>query len=290
MGTPTPSRLRTPVGDIPAGQRRLQPAARQLHADPPLPPVHPDRPARPHLADAGHHQGAAVVRGRPARRQPGADRPDDARPASGGCSTCWCAMGYKEIEVGFPAASQTDFDFVRQLIEEDLIPDDVTIQVLTQAREDLIERTFESLSGRAAGDRPPLQRDLAAAAPGGLRPGPQGHHRGSPPTAPSWCLKYAEKLPGHRLSATSTRPEFFTGTELEFAVEVCDAVIDVWQPDDGPRDDPQPAGHRRDGHAERLRRPDRVDAPQPGPPRRDRAVAAPAQRPRHRRRRRRAGP
>ena len=56
-------------------------------------------------------------------------------------------MGYKEIEVGFPAASQTDFDFVRQLIEEDLIPDDVTIQVLTQAREELIERTFESLRG-----------------------------------------------------------------------------------------------------------------------------------------------
>src|SRR3712207_2959791 len=58
-----------------------------------------------------------------------------------------CRMGYKEIEVGFPAASQTDFDFVRQIIEEDLIPDDVTIQVLTQAREELIERTFESIRG-----------------------------------------------------------------------------------------------------------------------------------------------
>src|SRR3712207_4760963 len=56
-------------------------------------------------------------------------------------------MGYKEIEVGFPAASQTDFDFVRQLIEDDLVPDDVTIQVLTQARDELIERTFESLHG-----------------------------------------------------------------------------------------------------------------------------------------------
>ena len=56
-------------------------------------------------------------------------------------------MGYKEIEVGFPAASQTDFDFIRQLIEEDLVPDDVTIQVLTQAREELIERTYESLRG-----------------------------------------------------------------------------------------------------------------------------------------------
>src|SRR3954447_24972340 len=58
-------------------------------------------------------------------------------------------MGYKEIEVGFPAASQTDFDFIRQLIDEDLVPDDVTIQVLTQAREELIRRTFESLRGAA---------------------------------------------------------------------------------------------------------------------------------------------
>ncbi|MCW2567542.1 MAG: 2-isopropylmalate synthase, partial [Mycobacterium sp.] len=58
-----------------------------------------------------------------------------------------CRMGYKEIEVGFPSASQTDFDFVREIIEEDLIPDDVTIQVLTQSREHLIERTFESIRG-----------------------------------------------------------------------------------------------------------------------------------------------
>src|ERR671927_256096 len=61
--------------------------------------------------------------------------------------TLLVGMGYKEIEVGFPAASQTDFDFIRQLIEQDLIPDDVTIQVLTQARDELIERTFESLHG-----------------------------------------------------------------------------------------------------------------------------------------------
>ena len=70
------------------------------------------------------------------------------------------AMGYKEIEVGFPSASQTDFDFVRQLIEDDLIPDDVTIQVLTQCREHLIERTYESLRGARSGDRALLQLDV----------------------------------------------------------------------------------------------------------------------------------
>ena len=78
-------------------------------------------------------------------------------------------MGYKEIEVGFPAASQTDFDFVRQLVEGDRIPDDVTISVLTQAREDLIERTVQSLVGARPRDRPPLQRDRAAVPPRRLR-------------------------------------------------------------------------------------------------------------------------
>ena len=85
-----------------------------------------------------------LVQRRPPGRQPGADRPDGRRRASCACSSCSCAMGFKEIEVGFPSASQPDFDFVRQLVEEDLIPDDVTIQVLTQARDELIERTFES--------------------------------------------------------------------------------------------------------------------------------------------------
>ena len=94
-------------------------------------------------------------------------------------------MGYKEIEVGFPSASQTDFDFVRQLIEEDLIPDDVVIQVLTQARDALIERTFESIRGAEAGDRAPLQLDLDAAAPGRLRPATRGHHRHRRRRAPS---------------------------------------------------------------------------------------------------------
>ena len=136
--------------------------------------------------------------------------------------------GFKEIEVGFPAASQTDFDFVRELIERNLIPDDVVIQVLTQARPELIERSFESLRGAKRAimhlynststvqrrvvfglDRPGIVniavqaarcvRDLAAAQPG-----------------TDWRFEYS--------------PESFTGTELDFAVEICDAVNEVWQP------------------------------------------------------------
>lgn len=136
--------------------------------------------------------------------------------------------GFKEIEVGFPAASQTDFDFVRELIERNLIPDDVVVQALTQARPELIERTFDSLRGAKRAivhlynststvqrrvvfglDRPGIVniavqaarcvRDLAAARPG-----------------TDWRFEYS--------------PESFTGTELDFAVEICDAVNDVWQP------------------------------------------------------------
>ena len=79
--------------------------------------------------------------------------------------------------MGFPSASQTDYDFQRQIIDGGLIPDDVTIQVLVQCREELIERTFESLVGATAGHRALLQLHLRAAAPGGVRPRPAGHHR-----------------------------------------------------------------------------------------------------------------
>ncbi len=136
--------------------------------------------------------------------------------------------GFKEIEVGFPAASQTDFDFVRDLIERNLIPDDVVIQVLTQARPEQIERTYESLRGAKRAivhlynststvqrrvvfglDRAGIiniavqaarcVRDLAAQQP-----------------ETDWYFEYS--------------PESFTGTELDFAVEICDAVNEVWQP------------------------------------------------------------
>jgi 2-isopropylmalate synthase len=137
-------------------------------------------------------------------------------------------MGYKEIEIGFPAASQTEYDFTRLLIDEGLIPDDVTVQVLTQAREPLIKRTFEALKGVKRAivhlynststtqrrvvfglDRPGIReiavngarmlRDCAAAHPGS-----------------EWVFQYS--------------PESFTGTELDFAADVCNAVSEVWQP------------------------------------------------------------
>ena len=137
-------------------------------------------------------------------------------------------MGYKEIEIGFPAASQTDFDFVRLLVEQGLIPDDVNVQVLTQARAPLIERTFEALKGakraimhlynststtqrrvvfnldrggikQIAVDAAVVVRDCAAKQPD-----------------TEWTFEYS--------------PESFTGTELDYAKEVCDAVLDVWQP------------------------------------------------------------
>jgi len=134
-------------------------------------------------------------------------------------------MGYKEIEVGFPSASQTDFDFVRSLIEEDLIPDDVTIQVLTQARETLINRTYESIAGAKQAivhlynSTSVLQRDVV------FRTDKQG------------IIDIA--LEGARLCREAEKtvpevdvyyeysPESYTGTELEFAVDICNQVVDV---------------------------------------------------------------
>jgi 2-isopropylmalate synthase len=137
-------------------------------------------------------------------------------------------VGFKEIEVGFPAASQPDFDFVRQLIEQDLIPEDVTIQVLTQARESLIARSFEALQGAKKAivhlynSTSTVQRkqvfnksreQIKAMAV-------QGAH---------WVLNGAQQQPDTDWRFQYS-PESFTGTEMEYALEVCDAVIDTWQP------------------------------------------------------------
>ena len=137
-----------------------------------------------------------------------------------------CQIGFKEIEVGFPSASQTDFDFVRKLVEDKLIPQDVTIEVLTQAREHLIRRTFESVAGarrvimHVYNATAPLFRDvvfqmskaevvqLAVDSVTLIKELAQAH----PQT--EWVLQYS--------------PELFTSTELEFAKEVCDAVTAVW--------------------------------------------------------------
>ena len=137
-------------------------------------------------------------------------------------------MGYKEIEVGFPSASQTDFDFVRQLIEENAIPDDVTIQVLTQAREHLITRTYESLVGAKQAivhlynSTSILQRDVV------FRSDREGIKQIAVEGAK--LCKAAEPIAAGTEIYYEYSPESYTGTELEYAAEVCNAVLEVLEP------------------------------------------------------------
>ncbi|RPE75281.1 MULTISPECIES: 2-isopropylmalate synthase [unclassified Frondihabitans] len=137
-------------------------------------------------------------------------------------------MGYKEIEVGFPSASQTDFDFVRSLIEENAIPDDVTIQVLTQAREHLINRTYESIKGAKQAivhlynSTSILQRDVV------FRTDKQGIIDIALEGAR--LCKIAEATVPETIVYYEYSPESFTGTELEFARDICNAVVEVFEP------------------------------------------------------------
>ncbi len=138
------------------------------------------------------------------------------------------AMGFKEIEVGFPSASQPDFDFVRHIIENDLIPDDVTIQVLTQCRDDLIRRTYESLRGAKSAivhfynSTSTLQRrvvfDLDMESVKKIATDAAALCKSLESTSPSTSFLYEYS------------PESFTGTELAYALEVCEAVCDVIEP------------------------------------------------------------
>ncbi|MCL4446748.1 MAG: 2-isopropylmalate synthase [Actinobacteria bacterium] len=138
------------------------------------------------------------------------------------------SVGLKEIEVGFPSASQTDFDFQRRIIEEELIPEDVEIQVLVQCREELIERTFESLRGarRAVvhfyNSTSELQRRVVF----GLD---KSGIAEIAVNAARLCKKYEASLPGAQIRYEYS-PESFTGTEPEFAVEICEAVMEVIEP------------------------------------------------------------
>ncbi len=137
-------------------------------------------------------------------------------------------MGYKEIEVGFPSASQTDFDFVRSLIEEGAIPDDVPIQVLTQAREHLIARTYESLRGAKQAivhlynSTSVLQREVV------FRTDKQGIIDIALEGA-RLCKRYEETIPEVDVYYEYS-PESYTGTELEFAAEICNRVVEVLDP------------------------------------------------------------
>ena len=137
-------------------------------------------------------------------------------------------IGFKEIEVGFPAASQTDFDFVREIIEQNLIPGDLTIQVLTQARPELIARTYESLKGArraivhvynstsVAQRRVVFRTDRAGIVDIAVRGATEVREHAERNRGTEWVFQYS--------------PASFTGTELAFAVEICDAVNAVWEP------------------------------------------------------------
>ncbi len=136
-------------------------------------------------------------------------------------------LGFKEIEVGFPAASQIEYDFLRNLIENDLIPDDVTVQVLSQCRKEQIEKTFECIKGckqaivHIYNSTSTLQRDVVF-----------GKNREEiteiAVQGTKWVKELAADFPGKIILEYS--PESFTGTEMDYALEICTAVQDVWQP------------------------------------------------------------
>lgn len=136
-------------------------------------------------------------------------------------------LGFKEIEVGFPAASQIEYDFLRQLVDRKMIPDDVTVQVLTQCREHLIKRTFEAIEGikqavvHIYNSTSTLQRDVVFKLPkeGIIEIAQEGTRL---------VKEYAKSFPGKIILEYS--PESFTGTELDFALDICTAVQDIWEP------------------------------------------------------------
>ena len=141
-------------------------------------------------------------------------------------------MGYKEIEVGFPAASQTDFDFVRSIIEDEAIPEDVTISVLTQARPELIQRTIDSLVGARRSTvhlynaTAPIFREIVFR-------NDRAATKELAVAGTREVMAYAEKvLDQDTVFSYEYSPEIFIDTEIEYALEVCEAVMDVWQPDE----------------------------------------------------------
>lgn len=139
-------------------------------------------------------------------------------------------IGFKEIEVGFPAASETEFSFVRTLIERDLIPDDVTIQVLTQSRESIIRRTYESLRG-APQAVVHLYNSTSAAQREQVFRKSKEEIIDIALVGAKLVKRYAEETEGNFRFQYS--PESFTGTEMNFALDICNRVLDVWQPTEG---------------------------------------------------------
>lgn len=138
-----------------------------------------------------------------------------------------CDIGFKEIEVGFPAASETEYEFCRTLIEKNLIPDDVTIQVLTQAREHIIAKTFEALKG-AKKAIVHLYNSTSVAQRTQVFKREKSEIIDIAVKGAKLCEEYRQKAEGKITFEYS--PESFTGTEPEFAAEICNAVLDIWKP------------------------------------------------------------
>ena len=282
--------ISTPVGRPQSRPARLEHPARHVDAGQPVPHLRrrgrAGHAARPHLAGQGRRDRTDVVRGRPARRQPGPDRPDEpgaqaphVRPA--GPHGLQGDRG--RLPVGQPDRLRLrprDHRAGRDPRRRDDPGADAV-----PARADRAD--VRGLRGRAEGDRALLQLDVDPAAPRGVPRRPrrrqEDRHRRR-----RMCVAEAAKYPDTQWRFEYS-PESYTGTELEYAKEVCDAVAEIVEPTPEAAADRQPARHRRDGHPQRVRRLDRVDEPQPGPPRLHHPEPAPAQRPRNRRRRSRIG-
>ncbi|MBQ9729917.1 MAG: 2-isopropylmalate synthase, partial [Clostridia bacterium] len=144
--------------------------------------------------------------------------------------TLLCKIGFKEIEVGFPAASETEYEFCRAIIERGLIPDDVTIQVLTQAREHIIAKTFEAIKG-AKNAIVHVYNSTSVAQREQVFKKSKKEIIDIAVNGATLCKKYRDAMKDEDCKITfEYSPESFTGTEPEYAAEVCNAVIDVWQP------------------------------------------------------------
>ena len=139
-----------------------------------------------------------------------------------------CSLGFKEIEVGFPAASETEYEFTRKLIEEDMIPDDVTIQVLTQSRQHIIEKTFEALKG-AKKAIVHLYNSTSVAQREQVFKKSKEEIKDIAVFGAELINEYAAKAEGTDFTFEYS-PESFTGTEMEYALDICNTVIDVWKP------------------------------------------------------------
>ena len=212
--------------------------------DPALPRVPADRPARPHLARSNQITQAPRWLSTDLRDGNQALIDPMSPERKHRMFDLLVAMGYKEIEVGFPSASETDFAFVRQLIERDKVPEDVTISVLTQAREDLIERTTQSLVGvhhaniHLYNALAPLFRRVVFRAT-------NDEIKDIAVRGTELMMKYAEANLGQTIIGYEYSPEIFTSTELPFSARGLRGRLRRLAARRRPRDHPQPAGHHR---------------------------------------------